>query len=87
MNPALNDNDLREQRHLRQRRRLACPAAPVAPETSAAHEPPALGYPRKSLLARALLPLALAFLLFLLNHAASSEASNPRGPAHSECLQ
>ena len=87
MSPALFEADLLEQRRLRQWQRLASPDAPVAPEPSPAAEPHALGYPRHHLLARALLPLALAILIFLLHSESRSDASPPRGSTSLELRQ
>lgn len=55
MNPPLFEIDLPERRRAR-------------PDESAddTPEPHTLGYPRRALLLRALLPIALAFLLFLI---------------------
>lgn len=87
MSPALFEMDLLEQRRLRQWQRLACPDAPAAPEPAPASEPHALGYPRKNLLTRALLPLALAILLFLLHSESRLGDSQPRGSTSRELRQ
>ncbi len=86
MSPALFESDLLERRRLNQWARLARPDLPAPlPETAA--EPHTIGYPRRHLLARALFPLALAFLLFLLHSGAGLKASTPRGSHTSELCQ
>lgn len=79
MSPALLEADLLERRRRSAWRRLARPDEP-APAASplAATEPYTLGYPRHSLLLRALLPIALAFLLFLAYGPARSRSAAPR---------
>jgi hypothetical protein len=79
MSPHGFEMDLLDRRRQLAWRRLARPAAPLPTEDIGSVEPYTLGYPRVHLLARALLPLALAILLFLINSAAHSDASHPRG--------
>ncbi|MBA4137356.1 MAG: hypothetical protein C0518_08590 [Opitutus sp.] len=81
--------DLLERRRLQHWQRLARPdeRPPTIDLDPAASEPFALGYPRHHLVTRALLPLALAILVFLVNSAARSDASHPRGQASSELRQ
>lgn len=89
MSPHLFEMDLLERRRQTLWRRLARPdeRQPALDLGSAHPEPFALGYPRTHLLARALLPLALAILVFLLNRDAGSDATHPRGQASSELRQ
>lgn len=85
MNPATLELDALERRR-RQWRRLARPQGrgiDVTPAHGAA-ESFVPGYPSSHLLLRALLPLALAILVFLINSASRSDTSNPRGQARSE---
>ncbi|MBX3737787.1 MAG: hypothetical protein KF715_13910 [Candidatus Didemnitutus sp.] len=61
-------------------------ATPAAPPAAAAREsfplePYWLGYPQRRLLLRALLPIALAFLLFLAYGATDSGPTAPRPAA------
>ncbi len=86
MSPGLAQADLLERRRQIAWRRLARPDAPSAPAPFTA-EPYRLGYPTRHLLARALLPVALAFLLHLLNSAARPDASDPRGKPSAELRQ
>ncbi len=86
MSPGLAQADLLERRRQIAWRRLAGPDAPSAPVPFTA-EPYSLGYPTRHLLARALLPVALAFLLHLLNSAARPDASDPRGKPSAELRQ
>lgn len=68
MSPAPFESDLPAPRRVCPSQRPAGPDAPVAPApAAAAPELHAAGYPPHHLLARALLPLALAILLFLLH--------------------
>ena len=86
MSPALFESDLLERRRYSQWARLARPDLPAPlPDTGA--EPYTIGYPRRHLLVRALFPLALAILLFLLHSGTHSGASNPRGSTSSELRQ
>lgn len=87
MSPALFEADLLERRRQSAWRRLARPDdLPAASSASEFTEPYTLGYPRRSLLLRALLPIALAFLLFVAYGAADSGSSAPR-PAQPELLR
>ena len=62
MNPPLFAIDRLARRRQSAWRRLARPGEPA----DAPPAPPALGYPRRALLLRASLPIALAFLLFFI---------------------
>ncbi len=86
MSPGLAEADLLERRRQIAWRRLATPEAPPEPAPLTA-EPYSLGYPTHHLLARALLPVALAFLLYVLNTAARPDASDPRGNPSTELRQ
>lgn len=87
MSQGLFEADLLERRRQSAWRRLArpddLPATVTAPDFT---EPYVLGYPRRSLLLRALLPIALAFLLFVAYGAADSGSTAPR-PAQPELLR
>lgn len=78
MSPALFETDLIERRRQAAWLRLARPDESVAPPAEHTTEPYSLGYPRHSLLLRALLPIALAFLLFLAYGPSRSGSSAPR---------
>lgn len=79
MSPALFETDLLERRRRVAWRRLARPDEPaVAVHESSLSEPYALGYPRHSPLLRALVPIALAFLLFLTYGVSRSGSTAPR---------
>lgn len=79
MSPALFEADLLERRRRAAWRRLARPdESVVVPRENDSAEPYSLGYPRHSPLLRALLPIALAFLLFLAYGAADSGPTAPR---------
>lgn len=79
MSPALFETGLLERRRQAAWRRLARPdeVNSLAP-TSDSAEPYSLGYPRHSPLLRALVPIALAFLLFLTYGASRSGSTAPR---------
>lgn len=85
MSPALLETDLLERRRGVAWRRLARPDEPVAAPVDEA-EPYALGYPHRSPLLRALLPIALAFLLFVTYGAPRSTPAAPR-TAHLEQIR
>ncbi|MBI5424790.1 MAG: hypothetical protein HZA32_11970 [Opitutae bacterium] len=79
MSPALFEADLLERRRRAAWRRLARPDESVAPARDVdAVEPYSLGYPRRSPLLRALVPIALAFLLFIAYGPSRSGSSAPR---------
>jgi len=79
MSPALFESDLLERRRQRAWRRLARPDDATAATLEAnSAEPYALGYPRRSPFLRVLVPIALAFLLFLTYGPSRSGSSAPR---------
>lgn len=79
MSPALLEADLLERRRRATWRRLARPGEPdVDHHADDSAEPYSLGYPRRSPLLRALVPIALAFLLFLTYGASRSGSTAPR---------
>lgn len=83
MSSSLLEADLLERRRRAAWRRLARPAEPVAPARDVgAVEPYSLGYPRRSPLLRALVPIALAFLLFIAYGPSRSGSSAPRTAEH-----
>ena len=82
MSPAAFELELLERRRRNHWRRLARPREHVVePADDESSAPFASPYPHTHLALRALLPLALAIVLFLVNHVSSSDASNPRGTA------
>lgn len=79
MSPAHFEADLLERRRRVAWRRLAQPGeSDVDPHSDDTAEPYSLGYPRHSPLLRALVPIALAFLLFLTYGASRSGSTPPR---------
>ena len=78
MSPALFETDLIERRRQTAWLRLARPDEPAVTPAEDTAEAYALGYPRHSLLLRALLPIALAFLLFLAYGPSRSGSTAPR---------
>jgi hypothetical protein len=79
MSPALFEADALERRRQIAWRRLTRPDQPAsADDESSDVEPHALGYPRHSPLLRLLVPIALAFLLFLTYGVSRSDSSAPR---------
>jgi hypothetical protein len=84
MSPAFFEADLLERRRQAAWRRLARPGeSDVSAQADDPAEPYSLGYPRHSPLLRALVPIALAFLLFLTYGASRSTPAAPR-TAHPE---
>lgn len=79
MSPAFLEADLLERRRRATWRRLARPGeSDIASHADDSAEPYSLGYPRHSPLLRALVPIALAFLLFLTYGASRSGSTAPR---------
>lgn len=79
MSPTLLEIDLLDRRRLAAWRRRARPGERTDSDPlDAPAEPYSFGYPRRSPLLRALVPIALAFLLFLTYGAARSGSTAPR---------
>lgn len=79
MSAARFETDLLERRRHAAWRRLAQPdKSDSAHPADDSAEPYSLGYPRHSPLLRALVPIALAFLLFLTYGASRSGSTPPR---------
>jgi len=78
MSPALFESDLLERRRQSAWRRLGRPDDPAATPAADSAEPYSLGYPRRSPLLRLLVPIALAFVLFLTYGPSRSGSSAPR---------
>lgn len=79
MSPALFEADLLERRRQAAWRRLARPDDSATPARAPDYtEPYTLGYPRHSPLLRVLVPIALAFLLFLTYGPSRSGSTAPR---------